>query len=138
MLTVFRRGELIIKARAINGRNRWVPKAVENVPIVQVNELSSSLKDLLPNTLLASAFVTYLSGCSDSVRAEKIEKWKFELNSNAFLFSTFVESERQLLQWNTEGLPSDETSHQNAIILKQVNYTVIINTFRDSAVPFLR
>jgi len=32
-----------------------------------------------------------------------------------------MESECQILQWITEGLPSDETSHQNAIILKQVN-----------------
>jgi len=31
-----------------------------------------------------------------------------------------MESECQILQWITEGLPSDETSHQNAIILKQV------------------
>lgn len=91
--------------------------------------MSLSLKNLLPNTLLASAFVTYLSECSDSLRNEKIEKWKYELNSNEFLFSTFMESERQILQWNTEGLPSDETSHQNAIILKQVNYIIIINIF---------
>lgn len=77
---------------------------------------------MLPSTLLASAFLTYLSGCSDSLRNEKIEKWKYELNSIEFSFSKFMESECQILQWITEGLPSDETSHQNAIILKQVNY----------------
>lgn len=65
--------------------------------------------------------MTYLSECSDSLRNEKIEKWKYELKSNEFTFSKFMESERQILQWITEGLPSDETSHQNAIILKQVN-----------------
>lgn len=65
--------------------------------------------------------MTYLSGCSDSLRYEKIEKWKYELNSIDFSFSKFMESECQILQWITEGLPSDETSHQNAIILKQVN-----------------
>jgi len=37
-----------------------------------------------------------------------------------------MESERQILQWITEGLPSDETSHQNAIILKQVNNNIPI------------
>lgn len=63
----------------------------------------------------------YLSECSDSIRNEKIEKWKYELKSNDFTFSKFMESECQILQWITEGLPSDETSHQNAIILKQVN-----------------
>lgn len=94
--------------------------------IVQVNELSLSLKNLLPSTLLASAFVTYLSECSDSLRNEKIEKWKYELSFNEFTFSTFMESERQILQWNTEGLPSDETSHQNAIILKQVKYNITV------------
>lgn len=83
--------------------------------------MSSSLKSLLLSTLLASAFITYLSECSDSLRNEKIEKWKYELKSNEFSFSKFMESERQILQWITEGLPSDETSHQNAIILKQVN-----------------
>lgn len=36
-----------------------------------------------------------------------------------------MESERQILQWITEGLPSDETSHQNAIILKQVKNIMI-------------
>ncbi|XP_060838419.1 cytoplasmic dynein 2 heavy chain 1 [Rhopalosiphum padi] len=87
---------------------------------LQVNELSLSLENLLPSTLLASAFMTYLSECSDSIRNEKIEKWKYELKSNEFSFSKFMESERQILQWITEGLPSDETSHQNAIILKQI------------------
>lgn len=65
--------------------------------------------------------MTYLSECSDNIRNEKIEKWKYELKSNEFSFSKFMESERQILQWITEGLPSDETSYQNAIILKQVN-----------------
>lgn len=82
--------------------------------------MSLSLDNLLLNTLLASAFVTYLSECSDSIRNEKINKWKYEIKSNEFSFSKFMESERQILQWITEGLPSDETSHQNAIILKQV------------------
>lgn len=63
--------------------------------------------------------MTYLSECSDNLRNEKLEKWKYELKLNDFLFSKFMESERQILQWITEGLPSDETSHQNAIILKQ-------------------
>lgn len=83
--------------------------------------MSLSLENLLLSTLLASAFVTYLSECSDSIRNEKIEKWKYELKSNEFTFSKFMESECQILQWITEGLPSDETSHQNAIILKQVD-----------------
>lgn len=78
------------------------------------------MENLLLNTLLASAFLTYLSECSDNLRNEKIEKWKYELKLNEFSFSKFMESERQILQWITEGLPSDETSHQNAIILKQV------------------
>ncbi|XP_050420010.1 cytoplasmic dynein 2 heavy chain 1 [Adelges cooleyi] len=86
----------------------------------QVNELSESLENLLLNSLLASAFVTYLPECTDSVRNEKMEKWKFELKADEFSFSKFMESERQILQWITEGLPSDETSHQNAIILKQI------------------
>lgn len=72
------------------------------------------------SSILASAFIIYLSGCSDNFRNEKIEKWKYEIKTNEFSFSKFIESERQILQWITEGLPSDETSHQNAIILKQV------------------
>lgn len=90
--------------------------------------MSLSLENLLLSTLLASAFVTYLSECSDSIRNEKIEKWKYELKSIDFTFSKFMESECQILQWITEGLPSDETSHQNAIILKQVNNMPILIT----------
>ncbi|XP_050526495.1 cytoplasmic dynein 2 heavy chain 1 isoform X2 [Daktulosphaira vitifoliae] len=92
----------------------------------QITELTSTLDSLLLNNLLASAFITYLSECSDYVRNEKLEKWKFELKVDKFLFSKFMESERQILQWITEGLPSDETSYQNAIILKQEKFYPLI------------
>jgi dynein heavy chain 2 len=49
-----------------------------------------------------------------------------------FSFTTFLVSEKDQLQWLSEGLPSDQLSVQNALILLQV-MVVIINMLQLNA-----
>ena len=42
-----------------------------------------------------------------------------------FVYCRFMSSETEQLQWKTEGLPNDELSIENAIIIKTVNLHVL-------------
>lgn len=43
------------------------------------------------------------------------------VGSNTFCLESFLCSERQQLQWQGEGLPTDQLSVQNAIIMLKVS-----------------
>lgn len=49
-----------------------------------------------------------------------LKNWAEILNYNKFSLQTFLSSERQQIQWQGEGLPSDQLSIQNAIVILKV------------------
>lgn len=47
-------------------------------------------------------------------------KWCADVENRNFNFESFCSTEREQLQWQSEGLPSDKISIQNTIILLKV------------------
>ncbi|XP_031341052.1 cytoplasmic dynein 2 heavy chain 1-like [Photinus pyralis] len=90
---------------------------------IQLKEFSDELKMLPTNSLLASAFITYLPGESEDSRIVILEKWQEVLGATKFSLEEFLGSEREQLQWQTEGLPADQLSLQNAVIILNTSVT---------------
>ncbi|PSN45379.1 Cytoplasmic dynein 2 heavy chain 1 [Blattella germanica] len=85
----------------------------------QLMELSQSLKQLPINSLLGSAFITYLSVAPEDLRRSLMAEWQEILGVDGFSLTSFLGSEKEQLQWLSEGLPSDQLSIQNALIILQ-------------------
>ncbi|KAF2362508.1 ATPase dynein-related AAA domain [Trinorchestia longiramus] len=85
----------------------------------QVSELEESESSLSKQCLLAAAFITYLSEASEDVRKSVMDAWTAMLGLQSFDLTKFLASERELLQWKTEGLPSDDLSAENALVILQ-------------------
>ena len=84
----------------------------------QVGELTSSLSKLPQSALLASAFVAYLGGQPEDIRRRKLGEWKKKCQVQDFNLLQFMSSESELLKWKAEGLPSDDLSLQNGLIIE--------------------
>ena len=62
------------------------------------------------------------------MRAEKLEEWRQVTACHDFNFMRFMCSESELLKYKSEGLPGDELSMENAImILNTVKQPLIID-----------
>ncbi|XP_046395709.1 cytoplasmic dynein 2 heavy chain 1 [Ischnura elegans] len=92
----------------------------------QVKELSQELDDLPMKALLGAAFVTYLLPSSEECRMRFFNDWEglvMEWRSQqglspiSFDLCSFLSSERELLQWQSEGLPADKLSSENAVAI---------------------
>ncbi|KAG8224815.1 hypothetical protein J437_LFUL002261 [Ladona fulva] len=100
---------------------------------VQVRELLKELEDLPWKVVLAAAFATYLLPSSEDLRRHYLQKWEemvFEKyqSSVPFHFCHFLSTERELLQWQADGLPADMLSIENAVaILKMPICPLIID-----------
>ena len=106
----------------------------------QVNEIEN-VTVLLPNyCLLVANFVTYLGGYPENIRVECMDKWKQKVlppqtisEDDIWNALRFMNNESDLLQWKAEGLPDDELSYQNAmIILNSALYPFIIDPNGDA------
>jgi dynein heavy chain 2 len=84
----------------------------------QSSQIQSSLNQLPISALLSSAFIIYLAGAPEDIRSEYQQKWKQVTKQEKFSFKATMCSESEQLIWKSEGLPSDELSIENAIIVK--------------------
>ncbi|XP_017286523.1 cytoplasmic dynein 2 heavy chain 1 isoform X3 [Kryptolebias marmoratus] len=85
----------------------------------QMSEIKSEL-DTLPNrALLAAAFITYLSAASEDRRRHCLEIWMAQSGLQKFDLRSFLCSESEQLIWKSEGLPSDDLSIENALVILQ-------------------
>ncbi|OMJ92391.1 hypothetical protein SteCoe_4833 [Stentor coeruleus] len=83
----------------------------------QLKELKENL-DLIPKySMLSAGFSTYLSAYSEDVRESLLKKWKTSCGTNSYEFKKFMSSESEILRWKGEGLPEDQLSTENAIVL---------------------
>ncbi|EFC42807.1 cytoplasmic dynein [Naegleria gruberi] len=104
----------------------------------QLDALAKEMKDMPYQALLASSFMTYLPDAPENVRKEYIEKWKIIANMKSFDFRSFMSTESEMLQYKGEGLPGDELSTENAIvILESIKHPLIIDPSR-RAVEWLK
>lgn len=84
----------------------------------QVNDLEEQLSILPKLALLSAAFITYLAGQSEDKRAEFVKHWKQLLNvDDKFDVRKFLSTESEQLVWKSQGLPSDELSMENAMVI---------------------
>lgn len=71
---------------------------------------------------MASAFITYLAQAPEDVRRNFMNTWSEALGVQHFDCRRFLSTESEQLIWKSEGLPSDELSMENALVILQVNY----------------
>ena len=104
----------------------------------QVRDINKDFQELPKRCLMAAGFLTYLSKTSEDVREEKVKQWCEHLGSESFYFTRFMRRERDLLQYKSEGLPADELSMQNAIMLLDANQTPLFIDPASQATKWLR
>jgi dynein heavy chain 2 len=84
----------------------------------QVKDLDEQLKILPKLSLLSAGFITYLASQSEDKRLDYINKWKQTLNvDEKFDVRKFLSTESEQLVWKSQGLPSDELSMENAMVI---------------------
>ncbi|KAF6780509.1 hypothetical protein AHF37_00019 [Paragonimus kellicotti] len=114
----------------------------------QVNELSIELAALPTLALLSAAFITYLAASPEDVRQRQLADWVTQFaelglnlpDSSCCVQSTpsidsgsritdqkrfdicrFLTTEREQLFWRTQGLPSDQLSGENAVVILETS-----------------
>ena len=70
--------------------------------------------------LLAAAFITYMSSASEDIRHSCLQDWMQYLQLAEFDVRHFLSTESEQLIWKSEGLPSDDLSMENALVILQV------------------
>ncbi|TPP62125.1 Cytoplasmic dynein 2 heavy chain 1 [Fasciola gigantica] len=102
----------------------------------QVNEVNSKLNALPSLALLSAAFITYLSASPEDVRRKQLAEWSKQFASLGLVLPDtimaienatnaefcvdirrFLTTERELLAWRNQGLPSDRLSGENAVVI---------------------
>ena len=87
----------------------------------QVNHLNNEVQQLPKQALLAAAAITYLSQAPEDERKDKMSQWVslVGLQDEGFELRGFLSSESDQLVWKAEGLPSDDLSVENALVILQ-------------------
>lgn len=86
----------------------------------QVAELQKQLDQLPKLSLISAAFITYLSSKPEDERSEYLKAWVARLQLDKFDLQRFLCTESELLTWKAEGLPSDQLSIENSIVILEV------------------
>ena len=93
---------------------------------IQVEEIRNNIKLLPYKSLLSAAYIVYTGQDDEKIRESKLNEWKLMLRDDGFNFTKFMVTESQLLKWKTEGLPADELSMENAIMIRNTQKTPMI------------
>ncbi|XP_061923239.1 dynein cytoplasmic 2 heavy chain 1 isoform X1 [Entelurus aequoreus] len=99
----------------------------------QMCEIKNELETLPVRAMLAAAFITYLSAASEDRRRRCLESWMSQSGLQKFDFRSFLSLESEQLIWKSQGLPSDDLSMENAIVILQISQLKL----RSVACPFL-
>jgi dynein heavy chain 2 len=104
----------------------------------QAEQLKNDIAKLPTKVLLAAGFATYLAKSPEDVRSNFIRQWQDIIslsitlkdgpsNNNEtimpFSFKRTLSSESELLQWKSLGLPSDDLSQENALVISIASIT---------------
>ncbi|XP_047247257.1 cytoplasmic dynein 2 heavy chain 1 isoform X2 [Girardinichthys multiradiatus] len=99
----------------------------------QMSEIQSELDTLPLRALLAAAFITYLTAASEDRRRHCLDTWMAQSGLQKFDLRSFLCSESEQLIWKSQGLPSDDLSMENALVILQINTLKL----QSVACPFL-
>ncbi|XP_074620352.1 cytoplasmic dynein 2 heavy chain 1-like [Acropora palmata] len=83
----------------------------------QVHELTAELEQLPRRAQVAAGFITYLSSAPEDVRKATMSQWCEAAGLHGFDFRRFMSTESEQLVWKAEGLPSDDLSMENALVI---------------------
>lgn len=81
------------------------------------SDLERQIKAMPTHILLAAGFVTYLAKSSEDVRSSMVSTWEDMCGVKAFDFKRLMSSESELLTFKAAGLPADELSMENAVVI---------------------
>ncbi|XP_071126281.1 cytoplasmic dynein 2 heavy chain 1-like isoform X2 [Mytilus edulis] len=87
----------------------------------QVGELAAEIQELPKRALLGAGFITYLAQAPEDVRRNCLKSWMEALTVEGFDMRRFLSTESEQLIWKSEGLPSDDLSMENALVILQIN-----------------
>ena len=94
----------------------------------EVSSMSGEVENLPVSALMAAACITYLADLPEDQRRQASDRWATKLGLKRFDLKRFLSSEREMLQWRADGLPSDDLSLENAItMLKSITRPFIID-----------
>ncbi|XP_068440329.1 cytoplasmic dynein 2 heavy chain 1 isoform X1 [Clinocottus analis] len=99
----------------------------------QMSEIKIELDTLPLRAMLAAAFITYLSAAPEDRRRHCQETWMAQSGLLKFDLRSFLCSESEQLIWKSQGLPSDDLSMENALVILQINALKL----QSVACPFL-
>ncbi|CAG0883700.1 unnamed protein product [Cyprideis torosa] len=87
----------------------------------QVEEMTHELGSLPYQALIGSAFLTYLPSQPEDMRKSLTKKWAdmVGLDPSTFELKSFLANESAVLSWKAEGLPHDELSVDNAVMITE-------------------
>uniref|UniRef100_A0ABM5FWF4 Cytoplasmic dynein 2 heavy chain 1 n=2 Tax=Agamidae TaxID=81953 RepID=A0ABM5FWF4_9SAUR len=85
----------------------------------QVSEIADELNTLPRRAQLSAAFITYLSAAPEDQRKASLDSWIKSANLEKFDLRRFLCTESEQLIWKSEGLPSDDLSIENALVILQ-------------------
>eukprot|EP01062_Namystynia_karyoxenos_P045109 TRINITY_DN3342_c0_g5_i1.p1 TRINITY_DN3342_c0_g5~~TRINITY_DN3342_c0_g5_i1.p1 ORF type:complete len:4328 (+),score=2117.78 TRINITY_DN3342_c0_g5_i1:233-13216(+) len=105
----------------------------------QLAGIDKEIEALPKQCLIASAFLTYLGKASEDTRVQKAAEWAEHLGlRQRFSFAHFMRREKDLLQYKSEGMPSDELSMQNAVLLLDAGQTPLLVDPASQATKWLK
>ena len=86
----------------------------------QVASISRELQALPNNALIAAGFATYLASTPEDVRKQISTEWIKQFNiASEWNFRKFMSTESELLVLKSEGLPADDLSQENGVVILQ-------------------
>ncbi|XP_074038391.1 dynein cytoplasmic heavy chain beethoven [Leptinotarsa decemlineata] len=105
----------------------------------QLQELSEQVEQLPKECLLASAFMTYLSSEAEDKRKEFLTLWCEDLGLHRKIdIELFFSTERERMQWRSEGLSADKMSIQNAVIILKADMVPLLIDPTSSATSWMK
>ena len=90
----------------------------------QAGQLTNDIIILPLKMLLAAGFATYLAKTPEDVRTDKIILWQSITGLTNFIFKKLLSTEGELLLWKSFGLPSDDLSQENSIVISNIKERV--------------
>nr|KAG5701774.1 hypothetical protein BaRGS_000764 [Batillaria attramentaria] len=134
-------GEVDRKVAGLRNRFENLTKEAAELKIKLDKETETiQAAETLVTKLDGAAFITYLACAPEDLRRDRIKSWMDTVGIGHFDLRRFLSTESEQLTWKGEGLPSDELSMENALVILQINDIPIgdsnFNTALELAVRF--
>eukprot|EP00906_Rhabdomonas_costata_P001229 RCo001932 len=104
----------------------------------QVKVLNEELDQLGNLSMLSAAYMTYIASEDENKRRKMLTEWKKRLGVSQYVFKDFMRTESALLAYKSEGLPADDLSVDNGIVILESPQTCLIIDPAQQAIKWLK